>query len=92
MILSRSTPNGKSIKKKELAAEAQIARLDRLASDITQRIDGKYLTMDESLWAEAARLSAVAFDITSALARDDIEEAYRISDADQHGEVLGVAV
>ncbi len=77
----------------EAHAEAQVARLDRLASDLTQRIDGTYPTMDELCWREAARLSAVAYEITAALSRGDVQTAYAIACGDDvDGTTLGVAV
>ena len=75
-------------------AERRITQLSQLGDDLLQQLDGLDAETVQTLKNEATRLFWRCHEITEALARGDIEGAYRISSggADQGGDVLGVAV
>lgn len=89
-------PAGQGPTEEEMQAvvQARLAELSRSADDLLQQTTDADAATVELLRAEATRLSAVGFEITRALCHGDTQRAYRISigDADQDGEVLGVAV
>ena len=78
----------------EAVARARLAELTRSADDLLQRTTDADAATVERLRAERTQLSSVSFEITRALCYGDAQRAYRISigDADQDGDVLGVAV
>ena len=70
--------------RRQIAAENRVRELSRLGDDLLQATEGTDLTTTELLRAEATRLNAAAFGITTALAPGDVPTAYRLSliDAD----------
>ena len=78
----------------EAVARARLAKLSRSADNLLQQTTDADAATVELLRAEATRVSAVAFEITRALCHDDVQRAYRVAcgEADQDGDVLGVAV
>lgn len=75
----------------QAAAEARVVELNRLADDLLIGLDGLDAPAAKAMNDEATRLFAVAHDITAALARDEIDKAYRLSVGDDvDGEVTGL--
>ena len=65
-----------------------MVELNRLADDLLIRLEAPAA---KAMNDEATRLLAVAHDITAALARDEIDKAYRLSVGDDvDGEVTGL--
>lgn len=75
------------------AAEEKVAEVAQLGDDLLAQIEGSDAATATLLRAEARRLFSIAFEITIALAHDDIGKAFRLSiGADVGGALLGVAI
>ena len=75
-------------------AEGRVTVFCGLADDLLAQIDDADPATGESLRAEAARLFGICHEIVRLLSLDDVRAAHRIAvgNADQDGDVLGVAV
>ena len=83
----------KYIDERQAAAEAAVIELTRLGDDLLEQTEASDPSTVQSLRNEATRLFAVAYDITAALAHDEIDTAYHLSVGDDiDGDSLGVAV
>lgn len=76
------------------AVEVRVSELAGRADQLLAEIDLADTITAESLRIEATRLFGECFDITRLLSLGDIEGAYHLSagDADENGDVLGVAI
>lgn len=77
-------------RERQTAAEAEAAELSQLGNDLLEQTYGADPTTIEALRTEVIRLFAVAHAITAALARGEIDTAYRLSiGGDVDGTSLG---
>ncbi len=76
------------------AAEAKLRQIQSTTNELLAQMDSTDPCGAELLRAEATRLAGIGFTLTRLLCYDDVQRAYAVccGDADEEGDVLGMAI